>query len=225
MAKRFLTVILFLLLACPPSGWTAASQVRISVFNFATVNMEASGLGATVTNMLIGLLAEDARLSMLDRKELESFLSMNDLQQNDQMDNVVNVGTRLGLSVVVFGSVEKKGSMITVLSKAIQIGQKKLMFNTRVVAVGEAALGGEMRKLSQQIRKAVAEELAREKGARGDGLRRARRVRQEIGEPEHPPALGGASGRGGSGLRDFSRGCRRGPLFDAFPGLQDRVRG
>jgi uncharacterized protein len=117
--------------------------------------------------MLIGLLAEDARLSMLDRKELESFLSMNDLQQNDQMDNVVNIGTRLGLSVVVFGSVEKRGSMITVLAKAIQVGQKKLMFNTRAVAVGEAALGGEMRKLSQQIRTAVAEQLAKEKSAEG----------------------------------------------------------
>jgi fibronectin type 3 domain-containing protein len=167
MAKRFLAILVFWLLICPSVALTAPSQVRISVFNFGTVNMEASGLGATVTNMLIGLLAEDAVLSMLDRKELEAFLSMNDLQQNDQIDNVVNIGTRLGLNVVVVGSVEKKASVIVVQCKAIQIEQKKTMLNARFGAVGEAGLNSEMRKLSQQIRAAIAEQIAKEKNAGG----------------------------------------------------------
>ena len=47
---------LFLFLICPSVAFTAPSQVRISVFNFGTVNLEASGLGATVTNQLINLL-------------------------------------------------------------------------------------------------------------------------------------------------------------------------
>ena len=167
MGKRFLEVIIFLLLICPSVALSAPSQVRISVFNFGTVNLEASGLGATVTNMLIGLLGEDAALSMLDRKELESFLSMNDLQQNDQIDNVVNIGARLGLNVIVVGSVEKKGSVIVVQCKAIQIEQKKTVMNARVGAIGEAGLNGEMRKLSQQIRTAITENLAKEKNADG----------------------------------------------------------
>ena len=88
MAKRFLAVTVFLLLIYPSVASTAPSQVRISVFNFGTVNLEASGLGATVTNQLINLLGEDASLTMLDRKELEAFLSMNDLQQNDQIVSI-----------------------------------------------------------------------------------------------------------------------------------------
>jgi TolB-like protein len=167
MAKRFLAVIVFLLLIDPSVALTAPSQVRISVFNFGTVNMEASGLGATVTNMLIGLLAEDPVLTMLDRKELEAFLSMHDLQQNDQIDNVVNIGTRLGLNVVVVGSVEKKGSVIAVQCKAIQIEQKKMMLSARFGAVGEAGLNSEMKKLAQQVRAAIAEQLAKEKNAGG----------------------------------------------------------
>ena len=167
MAKRFLAVTVFLLLIYPSVALTAPSQVRISVFTFGTVNMEASGLGATVTNMLIDLLAEDTVLKMLDRKELEAFLSMNDLQQNDQIDNVVNIGTRLGLNVVVVGSVEKKVSVIVVQCKAIQIEQKKMMLNARIGAVGEAGLNSEMRKLSQQIRTAITEQLAKEKNADG----------------------------------------------------------
>jgi TolB-like protein len=165
MGKRLLAVIFFLLLICPSVAFTAPSQVRIAVFNFGTVNMEASGLGATVTNMLIGLLAEDTVLTMLDRKELEAFLSMNDLQQNDQIDNVVNIGARLGLNVVIVGSVEKKGSLIMVVCKAVQIEQKKAILSARVAAVGEPGLVGEMRKLSLQVRNAIAEQILKEKSA------------------------------------------------------------
>lgn len=167
MGKRFLAVIVFLLLICPSVAFTATSQVRIAVFNFGTVNLEASGLGATVTNQLINLLGADSSLTMLDRKELEAFLSMNDLQQNDQVDNVVNIGTRLGLNVVVVGSVEKKGSMIMVLCRVIHIEQKKAILSARAAAVGEAGLAGEMRKLSQQIRNAITEQIVKEKSTEG----------------------------------------------------------
>jgi fibronectin type 3 domain-containing protein/TolB-like protein len=167
MGKRFLAVIVFLMLICPSVAFTAPSQIRISVFNFGTVNLEASGLGATVTNQLINLLGEDASLKMLDRKELEAFLSMNDLQQNDQIDNVVNIGTRLGLNVIVVGSVEKKGSVIMVLCKAVQIGQKKAILSARVAAVGESGLAGEMRKLSLQVRSAITEQILQEKSTEG----------------------------------------------------------
>ena len=170
MGKWFLAVAVFLLLVCPSVVSAAPSQVRIAVFNFGTVNLEASGLGATVTNQLINLLGEGASLTMLDRKELEAFLSMNDLQQNDQIDNVVNIGTRLGLNVVVVGSVEKKGSVIMVLCKAVQIEQKKAILNSRIAAVGEAGLAGEMRKLSQQIQNAITEQMLKERGTEGGGF-------------------------------------------------------
>ncbi len=161
MGKRFLAVVGLLLLICPAAAGAAPSQVRISVFNFGTVNLEASGLGATVTNMLIGRLSEERSLTVLDRKELEAFLSMNDLQQDDKIDNVVDIGSRLGLNVIVVGSVEKKGSMIVVTCKAIQIDQKKPLLSARAGAIGDAALAGEIGKLSQQIKTAILEQSRR----------------------------------------------------------------
>jgi fibronectin type 3 domain-containing protein len=164
MGKRCLAVIVFLLLL-PAAAAAAPSQVRISVFNFGAANIEASGLGATVTNMLIGQLGEGSALAILDRKELESFLSMNDLQQNDNIDNVVNIGTRLGLNVIVIGTVDKRGSMINVQCRAIQIDQKKPILTARASAIGDAALAQEIRKLSQQIRTAIADQVSRDKTA------------------------------------------------------------
>jgi fibronectin type 3 domain-containing protein/TolB-like protein len=163
MTKRFLATIIFLLLICPPIALSAATQVRLSVFNFGVANMEASGLGTTVTNTLIDVLAEDSTLTILDRKELESFLSMNDLQQNDQIDNVVNIGTRLGLNVIVVGNVEKKGAIVRVQCKAIQVDQKQTILNTKVSAIGDTALNNELKKLSKQIRTAITEQSSKTK--------------------------------------------------------------
>ena len=83
----------------------SSAQIKISIFNFGTVNSDASGYGTTVTNMLINSLATDPTLVMLDRKELESFLNLNDLQQNDNMDNVLLIGSRLGLDVIAMLSI------------------------------------------------------------------------------------------------------------------------
>lgn len=212
MAKRFFAGVFFLLLIYPSAAWTASSQVRVSVFNFGTVNMEATGLGATVTNMLIGLLAEDPRLSMLDRKELETFLSMNDLQQNDRMDNVVSIGTRLGLNVVVVGSIEKKGAMILVQCKVIQIGQKKMIFNTRVAAVGESGLNGEMRKLGQQIRIAIAEQLSREKNAESGAFSGPVRVTKRSGNRSIHLLWEGPPGATVAGYEIFRAASETGPF-------------
>lgn len=163
MTKRFLGVIVFLLLICTSTVLSAPSQVRLSVFNFGVANMEASGLGTTVTNILIDSLGDDRTLTILDRKELESFLSMNDLQQNDEMDNVINIGTRLGLNVIVVGSVEKKRAIVLVQCKAINIEQKETILNTRISAIGDTALNNELRKLSQEIRTAIADQSSNAK--------------------------------------------------------------
>lgn len=165
MAKRFAATIVLLLVISPALIWAAPPVVRVSVFNFGTVNIDASGLGATVTNMLLGLLAEDRSLSLLDRKELESFLSMNDLQQNDQLDNVLTIGDRLGLNVIVVGTVEKKGAVIVVQCKAIQIAKKRVILTDRIGTIGESALNSEIRQLSDKIKKAIREQSGGEKTA------------------------------------------------------------
>ena len=108
--KRFLSACLLLTVIFLPLHLQAqpTTQVKISIFNFGAVNIEASGYGTTVTNMLTSNLITDPTLAMLDRKELESFLNLNDLQQNDDMDNVIQIGSRLGLDVIVVGTVEMR---------------------------------------------------------------------------------------------------------------------
>ncbi len=139
------------------------TQIKISVFNFGTVNADASGYGTTVTNMLISSLAADPALAMLDRKELEAFLNLNDLQQNDAMDNVVHIGSRLGLDVIVVGTVDKKGTMINIRCNVVQIDNKKSILRTRVSAMGDAGLTSEVRKLSDEIRKSIGENLMKQR--------------------------------------------------------------
>jgi uncharacterized protein len=133
------------------AGIAGASEYKLSVFNFVTLNMEASGLGTSVTNSLISFLKNDPSISLLDRKDLETFLSMNDLQQNDKLDNVVNIGSRLGLDFIVVGSVDKRGSAINVSCSLIQIDKKKEVYNVRARAFGESALTAEIAKVGSLI--------------------------------------------------------------------------
>ncbi|MCX5854395.1 MAG: hypothetical protein NTZ24_07460, partial [Deltaproteobacteria bacterium] len=141
----------------------AIPRVKVSVFNFGTVNMEASGYGTTVTNMLMNSLGAEHSLYLLDRKELESFLNLNDLQQNDNLDNVVNVGTRLGLNVIVVGSVEKKGSIIAINCKVIHIEQKRPILNTQLRSLGDAGLVNEIRKLTALITTTISSMALKQK--------------------------------------------------------------
>lgn len=136
-------------------------KVKLSVFNFGTVNIEASGYGTTVSNMIVSTLAANPSLAVLDRKELEAFLSLNDLQQNDDMNNVIQIGSRLGLDVIVVGTVERRGSIIHIRSNVIQIDRKRSILRTRVAAMGDAGLASETHKLSEEIRKAIAAHLQR----------------------------------------------------------------
>ncbi|MDQ5984636.1 MAG: hypothetical protein CSYNP_00331 [Syntrophus sp. SKADARSKE-3] len=166
MLKKGCLLGIFLLWALSwPACLNAQSkaQVKLCVFNFGAVNIEASGYGTTVSNMLINSLSPDATLAIMDRKELESFLNLNDLQQNDQIDNVLLIGSRLGLDVVVVGTVEKKGTVINIRCNVVQIDRKRSILRTRVSAMGDAGLMTEVRKLSDEVRKTVADNLLKQR--------------------------------------------------------------
>ncbi|MBN1662100.1 MAG: hypothetical protein JW943_00725 [Deltaproteobacteria bacterium] len=158
--KRVL--LLFLFLICMfTAGFVSADEmkpVKLSVFNFGTVNLEAQGYGTTVSNLLMTSFAATSCFHLLDRKDLESFLNLNELQQNDALDNIVTIGTRLNLEVIVAGTVEKRLGFITINAKVIHIPQKKIILNKQVKAFGDAALSAEIRNLSQVILKTVTEQ-------------------------------------------------------------------
>jgi fibronectin type 3 domain-containing protein/TolB-like protein len=149
----FLLLITFVFPA--PAISNETPQIKVSVFNFSTVDLEASGYNTVVTNMLMSRLSAEPSFALLDRKELEAFLSMNDLQQDDNLEHVVNIGSRLGLNAIVVGSVWKRGSVIIIHCKVIHIGQKCIIFETRARALGNAGLEEEIKKLSTSITEAI----------------------------------------------------------------------
>jgi fibronectin type 3 domain-containing protein/TolB-like protein len=163
----FLLAFLALLLVVPAGSAQEAPQVKLSVFNYGAMNMEASGYGTSVTNMLIGTLRGSPSLSVLDRKELEAFLSLNDLQQNDDVGNVVQIGSKLALDFIVAGTVGKSGQLITINTKLISIGQKRTILYLQSKAFGDADLASETRKISDGIVKAVLSDAERRRDGGG----------------------------------------------------------
>ncbi len=137
-------------------------KTRVAVFNFGTLNIEASGYGTTVTNMLLSSLQGESSLDLLDRKELETFLSLNDMQQNDNPENMLAIGTRLGMGVIVAGNVQKKGSIIAINCKAVHVEQKKVIFQTQVRTPGDAGILGEVRKLCGMLTTAIAQKTQKQ---------------------------------------------------------------
>lgn len=134
---------------------SGASRYSVSVFHFKPVNMDASNYGITVTNTLINAPRMQSAFVMMDRKDLETFLVANDLQQNDQIENVINIGTRIGLNFVIAGSVEKRGTMIVTNCKVVSIEQRKVVFTNQSISTGEADLISNIMKMSDAIIEAI----------------------------------------------------------------------
>jgi len=150
----FLGLLLVVILSQPLSAH-AMTQVKVAVFNFMTLNMEASGYGTSVTNMLGDAMKANPSHAVMDRKDLESFLSLNDYQQDDKIENAVNVGTRIGLNVVIVGNVERRSSWIIVNCHVVFVEQKKIILSTRVGGQGDAGLSVEIKKLAGLISDAI----------------------------------------------------------------------
>jgi hypothetical protein len=157
--------VCLLLFASVMLAWVseASAQTKVSVFNYGTLNLESSGYGTTITNTLLTTLAGDPAFSVVERKELEAFLSLNDLQQDERIENIVNVGTRLGINMIVVGNVEKKGAVIAITSKVILVEDKKVVFNNQLRVLGDAGLISEVQQLGKKIAAVItAQAVARE---------------------------------------------------------------
>jgi len=137
-----------------------ASRYSVSVFHFTPLNMDASSYSITATNTLFNALKMEPSFVMLSRKDIETFLTINDLQQNDHMENVLNIGTRMGLNFVIAGTIEIKGPLIVTSCKVISIDQKKIIFTKHSKSMGEASLVSDFRKLSDSIIEAILRSLS-----------------------------------------------------------------
>ncbi len=150
--------------AFPTGSVAQVRTVKLSVFNFGALNIDASSYATMVTNYLISSFRGNPALSVLDRKELESFLFLNDLQQNDATENVIHIGSRLDLDFVVAGTVGKTGSAITVRCNLFSVSQKRVLQSFLIRAYGDAELMSETFKLGEQIAKLLSKEAESRKG-------------------------------------------------------------
>lgn len=129
---------------------------RLSVFNFNTTNMDAVQYGPEVTNLLTDALGKNQAISIISRHDLQEFLRLNDLQQNDNLGNMVNIGSRLGLNFIVTGRIEKKGVILAIEFIVVDIHANKVIFTRKVQASGDSNLATEVRKMSDSIAAAIA---------------------------------------------------------------------
>jgi hypothetical protein len=208
-------IFLFLIIViCPAFTASAATpQIKVSVFNFATVDLEASGYNTMVANMLISDLGCEPSLSILNRKELEAFLSMNDLQQNDNLENVTHIGSRLGLGAVVVGSVGKKESLITIHCKVFDVEQKRMIFETKARALGNAGLEGEVKNLSKSIVEAISGSAVKQrKGVEKPAIQGPLNVQKRSGAQWVSMSWEAPSGLAASGYEIFRSKAESGPF-------------
>jgi fibronectin type 3 domain-containing protein/TolB-like protein len=147
--------LLFIILALYPRP-ALPYKAKIAVFNFNSLNLDARGYDATVTNTLISFLERTSSFNILNRKDLEAFLSLNDLQQNCDLSNMIYIGNRLGLDMIIGGSVKKSGPVIEIVCKVAKIPEKSFIYDKKLRSFGDSGLREEIRRLSFNISKVIA---------------------------------------------------------------------
>lgn len=128
---------------------------NVAVFYFTPLSIDAAGLSVAVTNILANDPKMQSSFAMLSKKDLELFLSGNNLQQNDHTDNVLDIGSRLGLNFVIAGNIEKTGAEIITNCMVVNIARKMIIFRKRFTSRGEADLADDVSKMSKAIIEAI----------------------------------------------------------------------
>jgi TolB-like protein len=134
---------------------TGSSRISIAVFYFTPLSVDASNYGITVTNTMINAPKMQSLFVLLGRKDLEIFLAANNLQQDDQLENIIEIGTKLGLNFVIAGTIGKRGTMIVTSYQVVSIDQRKVIFTDQSMSRGEADLISHVMKMSDAIIEAI----------------------------------------------------------------------
>jgi TolB-like protein len=132
------------------------NRINLSVFAFKPINIDVVQYSPEVTTQLINALKENPSFSILDRRDLEEFLRVNELQQNDNMDNILNIGKRLGLNFIVSGSIEQDGVLIVLTCSVVDIHKAEIAYRSKIKTLGHANLVSNVKKLSDAITTAIS---------------------------------------------------------------------
>lgn len=141
----------------PAATYSPSSDapINVAVFHFTPLSMDASHYGIAVTNALINTPKMQSTFIVLNRKDLEIFLSANNLQQSDQVDNMVEIGTRMGMNFVIAGNVIKRGSRIVTSYKVASVARRAVIYTNQFTSSGEAELSNNIAKMSDAIIAAI----------------------------------------------------------------------
>ncbi|PKN33271.1 MAG: hypothetical protein CVU61_14230 [Deltaproteobacteria bacterium HGW-Deltaproteobacteria-19] len=138
-----------------PAPAESSAPVRIAVYNFQSLTIDASAVSAPITDTLSHTLRKTPSFHLVERKELEEFLSLNDLQQNEKLGDIIHVGERMGIPYIVAGSVEKKKTVYIVHCRLIDVPARKVIMDRQARSFGEAGLNREVEKLGEAIARAI----------------------------------------------------------------------
>jgi TolB-like protein len=134
---------------------TGSTRISVSVFHFTPLSMDASNYGITVTSTLSNAPKMQSSFDMLSRRDLEIFLAANNLQQDEELENIIDIGTRLGLNFIITGNIGKRGSMIITNYQVISVDQRKVIFSDQSMSRGEADLVSSVMKMSTALIEAI----------------------------------------------------------------------
>lgn len=129
-----------------PSGMIKeySRQINMAIFTFESVNVEANPYSVEIANRLENRLENIRFIKLMGRRDLEKFLVNNDLQQNNDLENIIRIGTMLGLHYIISGRVEKRGAEIIADSQLISIEAKESALNRVIQVSGDANLTQEV---------------------------------------------------------------------------------
>lgn len=134
---------------------TGDSPISVAILYFTPLSMDAAHYGITVTNTLRDHPKIKSTFIVLGRKDLEMFLTENNLQQNDQMDNMIEIGTRLGVNYVIAGNITKRGSTIVTKYKIAGVAERNIIYTNQFMAAGETDLISHVMKMGDNIISAI----------------------------------------------------------------------
>jgi TolB-like protein len=126
-------------------------QINMAVFTFESVNVEANPYSAEITNRLENRLEVDPSIKLMGRRDLEKFLVTNDLQQNNNLENIIQIGTQLGLNYIISGRVEKRNAEIIADCQLVSIEEKKPALSRVIQVFGDANLAQELEKFGVSV--------------------------------------------------------------------------
>ncbi|MDW7680787.1 MAG: FlgO family outer membrane protein [bacterium] len=118
-----------------------AYQPYIAVFTFeeSGSRSQSTGLGQTVTEMVITALIQEGRFAVMERGQLQKILAEQSLSQSGVIDteSAIAVGKLAGLEAVVLGSVSRLKSAIEADVRLIEIetGKALAAANSKVTDV------------------------------------------------------------------------------------------